>query len=213
VGTQTRAPDTVLTHLGSWSGAVADALATGAEWLWLVDGDVVPEPDALAELLAAVATAERAGLPAPALVASRVLDAAGAVDRRCAPWFPLLDRAVVIAAAVEHLASLRLARWGSLLVHRGAVERHGPPRAAFAAGADDLEWTVRVLRDEAGYLAPRSVARVGAAGRPPIAGAREALGRARMLRSPGWVAQEPVWFAFMLLSELASGRRAARAPR
>jgi hypothetical protein len=214
---QDRPADALVTHPGGWHEAIAAAGgARGGEgWLWLVEGDVAPAPDALVELLAARDTAHASGLPAPAVLASKVVDATGRIDARCAPWPPLLDREIVIAAAVRHLASLRMVRWGSLLVDRGALERHGPPRAELAGGADDLEWSVRVLRDERGYLAPRSVARVDAAGRRSLRGPREVRDRLRMLGGPGWVAQEPVWFAFMLAVELApgAGRRAGRAGR
>ena len=41
---------------------------------------------------------------------------------------------------------------------REAVERHGPPRKGFWIWADDIDFTQRILRHEAGYLVPQSVA-------------------------------------------------------
>lgn len=210
---QSRPADRVISHEGTWHDAVLAAGTQAADWLWLVEGGVVPEPSALAELLAPLAA--DGDLPAPALLSSKVLGPSGDMDEALAPWPPLLDRDVAIAAARHRLASLRMARWGSLLVRADAAEAHGPPRSAFSGGADDLEWTVRILRDAPGYLVPKSVARTprrspGLIGRP-----REVRDRLRMLRGPGWVAQEPVWFAFMLMADLAQGaaRRAGPAPR
>ena len=192
---------------GSWHDALA-AHPAGAEWLWLVEGDAAPEPQAL-EALAAVA-ADHGDLPAPALVAGRVVAADGRIDPGGAPWIPLLDRITVIAAARRRLVSLRMARWGSLLVRRAAIDRYGLPSARMTA-ADDLEWTARLLLDERGYLAPQAISRRDGAPRRPIGGLAEVRDRARMVRHGAWTGPEPVWFAFMLLVDLtrASRRRAA----
>ncbi len=179
-----------------------------ADWYWLLDAGVTPAPDALGELLTAAAAD---GLPHPVLVAGKVVAQDGTVVDERAPWLPLLDREVVIAAARRRLVSLRLARWGSLLVRADAIDAHGLPRRDFDRGADDLEWTSRLLRDDHGYLAPRSLAEQRAGGGPDPG--LEARDRARMVRGSGWVAQEPVWFAFMLgvdvLRELRARPRAA----
>lgn len=195
---------------GSWHDAVAAAPA--AEWLWLLDGGVVPAHDALERLLDSPGAGD-GSLPAPALLASKVVRPAGDLDRDRAPWPPLLDRTLVIAAARQRLVSLRLARWGSLLVRRDAAQEFGPPRADYSSGAADLEWTARILRDRPGYLVPDSVVVRTA----PEAGLTpdEVRDRIRMVRGDRWVAQEPVWFAFLLAVDLArAGRqRPAGLPR
>lgn len=190
------------TGTGSWHAAVATAPA--AEWLWLLDGHVVPAPDALERLLTALGAGD-GSLPAPALLASKVVRPSGGLDRDSAPWPPLLDRTLVIAAARQRLVSLRLARWGSLLVHRDAVEEFGPPRADYSAAAADLEWTARILRERPGYLVPGSIVVRSA----PETGLTpdEVRDRIRMVRGDCWVAQEPVWFAFMLAVDLARAGR------
>lgn len=195
--------------------AVSAGVDSGAAWLWLLDTDLAPRVDALERLLGAAAEAGD-DLPEPALLVSKVVREDGTLDPDRAPWPPLLDREAVIAAARHRLVSLRLARFGSLLVSREAVLRHGPPRADLEGGAADLEWTARILRDERGYLAPRSVA----VRRSPPTGLRgaEVRDRLKMVRSDAWVAQEPVWFAFMLAVDvlraagggLSSRRRRAR---
>jgi hypothetical protein len=123
---------------------------------------------------------------------------------------------VVVAAAQHRLASLRLARWGSLLVRREALDRHGPPLDDLG-GAEDLDWTARILREGHGYLAPRSIVERPLPSEPAQLSPGEVSGRVRMVRGDAWVAHEPVWFAFMLgvdaLRELSSTRRPATAAR
>ncbi len=204
---QTVPPAATVAHGGSWHDALAEALSHDARWYWLLEGGVRPDPAALERLLAALRGA--GDLPRPVLLASRVVDEAGRLHPSSAPWSPLLDRVRVIDAARRRLVSLRLARWGSLLVSAEAVERHGLPRRDFAGGADDLEWTARMLRDDPGYLVPGSVAvRTGPA---PALSPAEVRDRLRMLRGDGWVAQEPVWFGYVLAVE--AGRDLRRRPR
>ncbi len=207
---QLRPPDERAEHAGSWHDAVAAGAGEGADWLWLLEGDALPRPDALAELLAPLA--DLGDLPAPALMGGKVVGPDGRLHAASAPWPPLLDRVVVIAAAQHRLVSLRLARWGSLLVHRSVLERHGLPRVDFAGGADDLEWTARILRDERGYLAPRSIAVRKHCDKRGVLTLREARDRLRMVRGQAWLAQEPVWFAFMLAVDAMRDVRARGGP-
>jgi len=179
--------------------------------VWLLDADaVVPEPAALAELL--VVLAAPGDLPAPALLTSRILGADGALDPARAPAQPLLDREVAIAAARRRVVAVRLARWGSLLVAREVLETLAAPREDFVPEVADLEWTSRVLREHPGYLVPRSVARGVLGHEPGRADARELRDRIRLvLRREAWVAQEPLWFAFLLAQEV--GRELRTRPR
>ena len=208
---QTRRPDVAVAQGGSWRAAIAAGAGQGTDWLWLLEGDVEPEPEALARLVAPLE--DLGDLPAPALLAGKVLGPDGHLHADSAPWIPLLDRAGVVAAARRRLVALRLARWGSLLVHRGALARHGLPREGFAGGADDLEWTSRVLRDDAGYLVPRSVAVRVTPARGPSLSPSEVRDRVRMVRGDGWVGHEPVWFAFMLGVDAVRDLRATPRPR
>ena len=204
---QDHAPDRVLAHGGPWRDAIL-AAAGQADWLWLVAGDVEPEPSALGALLELVPA--RAGLPEPVLLAGKVVDPDGRLDAASAPWPPLHDRAAGMAAAEHGVAAVRIARWGSLLVPRSAIERHGLPRPALARGGDDIEWTARLLRWGHGYLVPGSVALRGQRdGRAP----REAAGVARALASrEAWAPYERLWVLYTVLLE-GSRRSPSRKPR
>jgi GT2 family glycosyltransferase len=76
--------------------------------------------------------------------------------------FPSPERARmerVVDGAQRGLMPLRFATFVSLLVHRGAVDRHGLPLKHFFIWSDDVEYTSRiVLSGEGGYLVPTSVA-------------------------------------------------------
>lgn len=201
---QTRGPDDRV-DVGAGRAGLADAVraaaATGADWLWLVDASVTPSPTALEELLALVGSVEALG--DPVLFAGKVVGHDGRLDLTRPPWPRLLARELAMAGADHRLAALRAARYGSLLVHRRAVELHGPPRPDFAEMGDDLEWTGRVLRDEPGYLVPRSVA---TRARPLPSGSdlgdADVRNNVRILRGDGWRGQEKAWFGFLFAQDL-----------
>jgi GT2 family glycosyltransferase len=44
------------------------------------------------------------------------------------------------------------------MVHRDAVARHGLPPGHYFVWLDDIEYTARILRTEAGYIVPESTA-------------------------------------------------------
>jgi hypothetical protein len=189
---QTRAPDSIVAHAGPWPDAVASA-PRDADWVWLLDGGAAPDADCLAEL---VGVADgRPGLAAPVLLSSRVEGPEGALDAGSAPWPPLHDRAGAMDAAIHRLAAVRLARWGSLLVRADALHGTAPPRAGLA-GAEDLEWTGRLLRDGGGYVVPGSRA---VRERPRPVGRRGTLKAAAT--GEAWDTQERLWLVYASLLE------------
>ena len=210
VAAQSRPPDRTVVAEPGGAGprtAILAAATTGADWLWVLGEGVDPDRDALAELLAPLG--DLPALGDPVLFSSKVVGPDGRMDPDALPWPRLLARELAMAGADHRLAALRAARAGSLLVERRAVERHGPPRADFAATGGDLEWTGRLLRDDPGYVVPRSLAvRRSAGGAAPDVSTftRE---RVRILRGDGWRGQEKAWFAFLLAQDLVQ-RGAAR---
>ena len=148
---------------GGFHEGIKRAHASGAEWLWLMDDDTIPTPDALAELLEASARLAAAGpldgVGAPAVLASRVVWRDGSIHPMN---YPILERRrmeLVVAAAEHGLAPIRSATFVSLLLHRRMVERYGLPLKHFFLWADDIEYTSRiVLGGEGAYFVPASVA-------------------------------------------------------
>jgi rhamnopyranosyl-N-acetylglucosaminyl-diphospho-decaprenol beta-1,3/1,4-galactofuranosyltransferase len=140
---------------GGFHAAIARAHATGAEWVWVMDDDTIARPDALERLLAA--SWREAGLREPALLSSRVDWSDGHPHPMNTPILRRRDAESLVRAAGAGLLPLRSATFVSLLVSAGAIDRHGLPRREFFLQADDVEFTARILRSEAGYLVPDSV--------------------------------------------------------
>jgi len=139
---------------GGFHEGFSRATAAGWEWLWVMDDDTIPQPEALARLLEA---RERAPEP-PVLLASRVIWTDGRLHPMNLPKVDARDPERLLDATSGALVPMRWSTFPSLLVHRSAVERFGPPRKAFFIWSDDLDFTARVLRHERGYVVPASVA-------------------------------------------------------
>jgi hypothetical protein len=136
---------------------VRAALAAGAAWLWLMDDDCEPAPDALAALLAA----PRAAAPGTAVLAPVVTTADGDplplnrgwLRRR---WFisPLVGLSERHLAAeeieVDHVSLV------GPLVPAAVAARTDPPRREFFIWWDDLEWVARLRRSGGVYVIPAS---------------------------------------------------------
>ncbi len=193
----------VVVDPGATPGALRPALEGGAQWLWLLDAGVVPDPRALEHLLAATAAAD--GLPAPVLVTSRVLTPDGSLDPSSQPVAEVGRSDLVVAAVGRHLLAVRVARRGSLLVHRRAFQQ-GPATAGHSRLEDDLAWTAGLLRDELGLMAPASVAVRARRGQ-----SRAELARWWRLLAAGALApRERPWFAFRLAELALASARAWR---
>lgn len=140
---------------GGFAAGLAFALNDGADLVWLMDDDTVPQPEALAALLTA---RDRVAPTVPALVASRVLW----VDGRDHPMNtprerPGVSRAERTAAVVAGCRSIRSASFVSLLVDGDVVRDVGLPEADFFLWNDDFEFTTRMLRRHVGLYCPASV--------------------------------------------------------
>lgn len=141
---------------GGFHAGLQAARTGEQEWFWLMDDDTIARPDALAALLAAPAAV--ADLPpAPMLLASRVVWRDGRLHPMNTPGFERSDVAHLVQSGARGLLPLRVTTFVSLLVRRAAVDRHGLPPQHFFIWSDDLEFTARILRHEAGYVVPDSV--------------------------------------------------------
>lgn len=141
---------------GGFYEAITAGLATGADWLWLLDDDSFARPDALSELLAALERV-RANGEEPSILASRVVWRDGAPHPMNFPVVRPDDGDQLVNATRQGMLPLRATSWVSLFVSRAAVERAGMPARQFFYQADDIEYTARILRDAVGYYVPRSL--------------------------------------------------------
>ena len=139
---------------GGFAVGVERALAAGADLVWLMDDDTVPEPGALSALLDARAAVQ----PAPALVASRVVWQDGRDHPMNTPRpYPLSSPAQRRAARAGGCVPVRSASFVSVLVEAAAVREVGPPLADYFLWNDDFEFTTRLLRGRTGVWCPASV--------------------------------------------------------
>ena len=174
---------------GGFHEGMKRAHAEGFEWLWVMDDDTIPVPDALERLLEAPGLLD--GLPEPVILASKVLRE----DERLHPFNQPRPKAAAFRELVEAcdrgLLLIRTASFVSLLVHRVAVDRYGLPIKRYFIWNDDLEYTARVLRTEGGYLVPRSTVHHKS---PITAGASRAGERFYYeVRNKLWVLRGDAW--------------------
>ena len=141
---------------GGFHAGMTEAASRDFDWLWVMDDDTVPEPSALAELFDAMDRLD--GLPEPSLMASRVVWTDGRVHPMNPPAPHPLDIDLFLDAVDRGVVPVRSNTFPSLLVTSDAVRRHGAPRKGFWIWSDDIDFTQRILRDEVGYVVPRSVA-------------------------------------------------------
>ena len=140
---------------GGFAYGTALALAGGADLIWLMDDDTVPEPGALLALLAA---RERYPGQPPALVASRVVWTDGRAHPMNTPRTkPFASKADWLAAGKAGCTPIRSASFVSVLVDAGESRRRGLPQADYFLWNDDFEFTTRLLRGNTGLLCPASV--------------------------------------------------------
>jgi len=138
---------------GGFAYGLALALAGPAELVWLMDDDSVPEPGALAALLAA-----RDHQPGTALIASRVVWTDGRPHPMNTPRAkPFATKAERAAAAAAGCTAIRSASFVSILVDAAVCRERGLPQADYFLWNDDFEFTTRLLRGRVGWLCPASV--------------------------------------------------------
>jgi rhamnopyranosyl-N-acetylglucosaminyl-diphospho-decaprenol beta-1,3/1,4-galactofuranosyltransferase len=140
---------------GGFHEGMKRATEEGNEWLWLMDDDTIPRPDALERLLSALDRMD--GLPEPIMLGSKAVWTDG-------NWHPmnfvgarLADYPGFLDASTRGLISVRTVTFVSLLVKSEAVRQYGLPLKNYFIWSDDIEWTARVLMHERGYLVADSV--------------------------------------------------------
>ncbi|MFD2237512.1 glycosyltransferase family 2 protein [Aureimonas populi] len=138
---------------GGFNFGLRTAFQASADFIWVMDDDVICEPDALERLLEADRALEERGVER-AFLASTIWTPEGMatnvpeIDRRpnridYENWTACLD---LTAAPVTR------ATFVSILFPRRALEEHGLPLAPMFIWADDTEYTIRVTRRIPGFV-------------------------------------------------------------
>jgi rhamnopyranosyl-N-acetylglucosaminyl-diphospho-decaprenol beta-1,3/1,4-galactofuranosyltransferase len=139
---------------GGFTVGIARALAVHeADAVWLMDDDTIPDPGALAALLAT----RRAAPAGTVLLASAVRWVDGRPHPMNTPRVrPGASRSAVRRAAAHGAYPVRSASFVSLLVEAEAVRRHGLPVADYFLWNDDFEFSTRLLRRGRGFVSSGS---------------------------------------------------------
>ncbi len=142
---------------GGFSAGFRIAYQQGADFVWMMDDDVIPEPDALKKLIEADSTLGAQSKPYSFLLSMayteaglltnvpRVDERTNAIDYE--NWPALLDFGVI---------PVRPATFVSILVPRASLQRYGLPIASMFMWGDDTEFTLRISQDAPGYLVAAS---------------------------------------------------------
>lgn len=142
---------------GGFSSGFRIAYQLGADFVWMMDDDVIPEPDALQKLTEAnerllAQNQPRSFLLSLAYTDDGLLTNVPSVDERTnaidyGNWPALLDLGVI---------PVRPATYVSILVPRASLERYGLPLAPMFMWGDDTEFTLRISQQAPGYLVAAS---------------------------------------------------------
>lgn len=134
------------------------AWEAGCDWVWVMDDDVVPSPNALQELKAAYI--ENFTRPDDVgLLASAIVDSQGRannvpeIDLRKQPgqapeWGHMLARGLV---------KIRWSTLVSVLIPRSTFARFGSVNTEFYSAGDDIEFTLRITAARPAYLVGPSI--------------------------------------------------------
>lgn len=139
---------------GGFAEVLALGLKTGADWLWLMDDDAEPQPDALEQLL----LSSSADNEATVALCTAVVHPDGSIDplHRCRMGRFVTPLPLAAYAPGTH-AEVDCASFVGLLVRASAVGAVGLPRAEFFLGYDDAEYSLRLRALGDIRLVPASV--------------------------------------------------------
>lgn len=129
---------------GGFHEGMKTARNNNADWVWIMDDDVIPEPNCLEELLKANGEIkEDVSFLASAIrnmegMAMNVPKISRQQSTKYIDWYQYLDKGMV---------QIVKATFVSLLINGKAIEKCGLPWAPFFIWGDDSEYTQRIIRD------------------------------------------------------------------
>lgn len=138
---------------GGYNHGIELALAQGTDWVWTMDDDAEPRPDALERLL----TAPPADDPQTVALAGTVVNLDGSIDLLHRGYVHRVMRA---APREEYLRTdypeLGFSSFVGLMFRAAPARTEPPPPAEFFIGCDDVEYTMRLRRHGRIRLVPES---------------------------------------------------------
>ena len=142
---------------GGFNAGFRLAYQNGADFVWMMDDDVFPEPDALQRLLDADEFLAQKGVEHSYLLSTAYTEHSQVTNT---PEVSQLTNEVGYGnwpALVEHgLIPIQRATFVSILVPRPVLTRHGLPIASMFIWGEDYEYTLRISRKRPGFLVGNS---------------------------------------------------------
>jgi GT2 family glycosyltransferase len=140
---------------GGFHEGIKRAMAVGVDWMWIMDDDAEPYPDALEKMAPAFG---RSGIGG---VANLTLGLDGLPQLEHRGWLrlcgmtPRAHRAID-GSRLEEETEISFASFVGLAVHRSAVERIGLPKRELFIKGDDLDYCIRLAQLGPIILVPTS---------------------------------------------------------
>lgn len=139
-------------------GIAAAAADESIDWIWVMDDDTVPSPDALGEALAAHRRYLLSGSDSLAVMGSRVVWTDGADHPMNTPKAKIgAGRKERERAAQAGCMEIRSISFVSAFLRAARVREIGLPHADYFLWNDDFEYSARLLRGARGLYVPGSV--------------------------------------------------------
>ena len=140
---------------GGFHEGMRIAYGQGAQFLWIMDDDAYPEPDALRLLLAGILDFEDRFQWKPSFACSAVRWTDGSLCEMNTPS-PVWDWPRFYSAETPYLL-VKSCSFVSVLIPRWAVKTHGLPIKDYFIWFDDSEYTQRIAKSYPGIFCPDSV--------------------------------------------------------
>jgi dTDP-4-dehydrorhamnose reductase len=138
---------------GGFNVGMRLAVAAGADYVWVMDDDVIAERDTVARLVQALSITRADGRDPP-FVISTARDPGGYLTN-----VPVLDDARNRLSYSnwpvylhEAMAPVRSATFVSILIPSQVFERHGFPLSSMFIWGEDFEFTERITKQEPGFI-------------------------------------------------------------
>ncbi len=139
---------------GGFAAGVEAGRAQPCEWLWLMDDDAEPRPDALERMLSAAPARD----PRTVALCPQVVYASGGLDANQRGHFRRRLRPLAEAEYVAgHHPVLGFTSFVGSLIRTAAARALAPPRADFFVWGDDVEYSLRLRQLGELRLVPESV--------------------------------------------------------
>ena len=129
---------------GGFEKGVGVAVERGADYVWIMDDDTLPESAALGELLGAFRAFDNVGF-----ACSRVNWTDGNLHNMNKPWFIVHPDNNRIVETITEPVTCERASFVSIMVSGDVVKKIGLPIGEYFIWGDDTEYTARIIR--AGY--------------------------------------------------------------